>query len=334
MVTIKQVAAHAGVSFKTVSRVVNHDSTVKDANREKVLKSIKELGYRPNRAASLTRRKKSNIYAIIADELLSVPYTFDIIRGAQEIAWKKNKELLILNVNDTQESIDRAIESLLEYRVEGVIYSAMYHRAIQVADELKKIPTILANCFPAEDNLPCVVPDEVQAGEEITTALINQGYRRIAFLNLNEDIVAAKGRKKGVIKAFKQHKLPLDDLLIESVIIKQNDGVERSTSRESAARIIDNFNRKYNKKDIYFMGFHPYNPPNEEEQEFLLDPTGDTTDLPDSKIEFSMMLIQKFSQLYEASDRLHRMGYYDKWPEDYYHEVVSSRQKQYKKLFM
>ena len=67
--------------------------------------------------------------------------------------------------------------------------------------------------------------------------------------------------------------------------------------------IVDNFNGRYNKKDIYFMGFHPYNPPNKEEQEFLLDPTGDTSDLPDSKIQFSMMLIQKFSQLYEASDR-------------------------------
>ena len=97
--------------------------------------------------------------------------------------------------------------------------------------------------------------------------------------------------------------------------------------------IIDNFNGRYNKKDVYFMGFHPYNPPNKEEQEFLLDPTGDTSDLPDSKIQFSMMLIQKFSQLYEASDRLHRMGYYDEWPTDYYHEVVSSRQQQYKKLF-
>ena len=97
--------------------------------------------------------------------------------------------------------------------------------------------------------------------------------------------------------------------------------------------IIDNFNGRYNKKDIYFMGFHPYNPPNKEEQEFLLDPTGDASDLPESKIEFSMMLIQKFSQLYEASDRLHRMGYYDEWPTDYYHEVVSSRQQQFKKLF-
>ena len=97
--------------------------------------------------------------------------------------------------------------------------------------------------------------------------------------------------------------------------------------------IIDNFNGRYNKKDIYFMGFHPYNPPNKEEQEFLLDPTGNMSDLPESKIEFSMMLIQKFSQLYEASDRLHRMGYYNEWPTDYYHEVVSSRQQQYKKLF-
>ncbi|HEA15585.1 MAG: LacI family DNA-binding transcriptional regulator [Pseudoalteromonas prydzensis] len=252
MVTIKQVAAHAGVSFKTVSRVVNHDSTVKDINREKVLTAIKELGYRPNRAASLTRRKKSNIYAIIADELLSVPYTFDIIRGAQEIAWQKNKELLILNVNETQISIDRAIQSLLEYRVEGVIYSAMYHRQVQVSDELKKIPTILANCFPAQNNLPCVVPDEVQAGEEITTALIRKGYRKIAFLNLNEDIIAAKGRKQGVINAFKRQGLSLDDLYIESVIISQPDGSELSTSRASAARIIEQF-----KPDAIICGQDP-----------------------------------------------------------------------------
>ena len=97
--------------------------------------------------------------------------------------------------------------------------------------------------------------------------------------------------------------------------------------------IVDNFNGRYNKSDVFFMGFHPYNPPNKEEQQFLLDPTGNASDLPESKIQFSMMLIQKFSQLYEASDRLHRMGYYDEWPTDYYHEVVSSRQQQFEKLF-
>jgi len=252
MVTIKQVATHAGVSFKTVSRVVNNDPSVKRVNREKVLEAIKELGYRPNRAASLTRRKKSNIFAIIADELLNIPYTFDIIRGAQEVAWQQNKELLILNVNETQASIDKAIESLFEYRVEGVIYSAMFHREVSLASELEGIPTILANCFPNNPIFPCVVPDEEQAGEEITTALIRKGYNRIAFLNLNEDIIAAQGRKKGVINAFKNNNLPLSNLLIESVIHGQPDGSEISNSREAASRIIDEF-----KPDAIICGQDP-----------------------------------------------------------------------------
>ena len=98
-------------------------------------------------------------------------------------------------------------------------------------------------------------------------------------------------------------------------------------------KIIDNFNNQYNKKDIYFLGFHPKNPPTEQDQEFLLNPTGDQSNLPRSTIDFSMMLIQKFSQLYEASDRLKRMGYYDKWPKEYYDDVVLSRQQLYIKLF-
>lgn len=98
-------------------------------------------------------------------------------------------------------------------------------------------------------------------------------------------------------------------------------------------KIIDNFNNQYNKKDLYFLGFHPKNPPTDEEQEFLTNPSGNKSDLPHSTIDFSMMLVQKFSQLYEASDRLKRMGYYDKWPKEYYDDVVAQRQEQYEKLF-
>ena len=98
-------------------------------------------------------------------------------------------------------------------------------------------------------------------------------------------------------------------------------------------KIIDKFNDKYNSDDHYFMGFHPYSPPNDEDHKFLTNPTGDTTNLPESKIQYSMMLIQKFSKLHKESGKLKRMGYYDKWPKGYYNEVVESRQKQYKKLF-
>ena len=95
---------------------------------------------------------------------------------------------------------------------------------------------------------------------------------------------------------------------------------------------IDEYNDWYNKKDIFFMGFHPDNPANEEEQEFLVTPNGDAPTV-DSELEYSMILAQKFSQLQEASDKLHRIGYYDKWPSGYYKDVVVSRAKTYKRIF-
>ena len=80
------------------------------------------------------------------------------------------------------------------------------------------------------------------------------------------------------------------------------------------------------------MGFHPHNPANEEEQEFLVTPNGDTPTV-ESDLEYSMMLAQKFSQLQEASDKLHRIGYYKLWPTGYYKDVVVSRAKTYKRIF-
>ena len=95
--------------------------------------------------------------------------------------------------------------------------------------------------------------------------------------------------------------------------------------------IIDSYNFWYNRKDIYFMGFHPRGTPTLEEHAFLVDPGPDES--YDGELEYSMMLIQKFSQLQEASGKLHRQGYYKKWPNGYYQDVVVSRQKTYKRIF-
>ena len=103
-------------------------------------------------------------------------------------------------------------------------------------------------------------------------------------------------------------------------------------SLEDFQTVIDEYNDWYNKKDIFFMGFHPHNPANEEEQEFLVTPNGSTPVIENS-IDYSMMLAQKFSLLQEASDKLHKAGYYDKWPKGYYQDVVVSRAKTYKRIF-
>ncbi|WP_273071761.1 LacI family DNA-binding transcriptional regulator [Alteromonas australica] len=251
MVTIKDVAAHAGVAFKTVSRVVNNDPTVKPKNRERVLKAIEELGYRPNRAAQMTRRKKSGVVGFIADELLRVPYTFDLIRGAQDLAWQHNKELMVLNVNVNKYSVEGAVNHLFEHRVEGIIYAAMYHREVRLPSQFSEVPTVLANCFDSDGKFPSIVPDEQEAAREITANILSKGYKRIAFLNLNENIIAAKLRKKGVEQAFADAKQSPDNLVIESVIIG-DENEERSITRKRAAELIKDF-----KPDAILCGQDP-----------------------------------------------------------------------------
>lgn len=251
MVTIKDVAAHAGVAFKTVSRVVNNDPTVKPKNREKVLKAIQELGYRPNRAAQMTRRKKSGIIGFIADELLRVPYTFDLIRGAQDLAWRHNKELMVLNVNVDKYSVEGAVDHLFEHRAEGIIYAAMYHREVSVPSQLAEVPAVLANCYDSSGLYPSIVPDEKEAAREITQTLLDKGYQRVLFLNLNENIIAGRLRKAGVEQAFAENNLNTENVVIESVIVRENQ-TERSVARERAADLITRF-----KPDAILCGQDP-----------------------------------------------------------------------------
>ena len=93
----------------------------------------------------------------------------------------------------------------------------------------------------------------------------------------------------------------------------------------------EDFNEWYNRKDFYFMSFHPSNPATEKEQEFLVYPQGKSPEV-ESNLKYSMMLVQKFSQLQQASDKLKKQGYYSQWPKGYYRDVVVSREEKYKKI--
>jgi len=104
-----------------------------------------------------------------------------------------------------------------------------------------------------------------------------------------------------------------------------------SYSPDDLHEATEDYNYWYNKKDIYFMSFHPNNPATIDEQEFLVAPEGEIPQV-DSDLKYSMMLVQKFSQLHQASDKLKKQGYYSKWPKGYYRDVVVSREEKYKKI--
>ncbi|MCU4677024.1 LacI family DNA-binding transcriptional regulator [Catenovulum sp. 2E275] len=240
MVTIKQVAKRAGVSFKTVSRVVNNDPTVKPENREKILAAIEELGYQPNIAARMIRKKKSDVIGFISDEISTTPSSVDIIRGAQDMAWEKGKTLMVFNLNQKDANPAQLFDECTQHRAEGVIYGAMYHQAVELPETFSKLPTVMVNCFDPLQKYPAIVPDDRQAAYYITRQLLAKGYKRIAFLNLNPDIIAAKLRLAGFQQALTEHGLDESQAIVKTVE-QVNDNEVIDVTREVTLDVLENF---------------------------------------------------------------------------------------------
>src|SRR5690606_27470238 len=121
-VTIRDVAQRAGVSFKTVSNVVNDFPHVAPATRAKVLAAIDELGYRPNQAARHLRQGTSGFLALVLPEIVN-PYFSTLAslvgQAAKEEGWAVVVEETGADTRREQEAVDELSSRL----VDGVIFS-------------------------------------------------------------------------------------------------------------------------------------------------------------------------------------------------------------------
>ncbi|MEV4687435.1 LacI family DNA-binding transcriptional regulator [Microbacterium sp. LWH3-1.2] len=210
-VTMADVARHAGVSRSAVSFVLNDRRSVSIAEdtRDRVLAAAAELGYRPNAGARALAKKQSDWYGLVT-EIVTAPFAVDIIKGAQDRALVDEKYLLIASTESDPAVETAAIERLLEQRVEGLIYAATWHRAVELPEVAREVPTVLVNCFDAEGRYPAVVPDERTGGRRATERLLAAGHRRIGFINLDPDIPAAVGRLSGYHEVLQEAGIAAD----------------------------------------------------------------------------------------------------------------------------
>ncbi len=220
--TIQDVANRAGVGTTTVTRVLNGHPYVSEATRQKVMTAIAELNYRPSFSARQMRTRSSRLIGFLTDEVITTPWAVHIIKGAEEALWEDGKMLLVVNVGHDPEKTESAIEILLERQVEGIIYAASFHRAVELPENIKQVPTVLADCFAVDRSLPSVVPNEVQGGYDATRCLLQKGHRRIGFINLGSNylnkenpVPAATGRLKGYKQALAEYEIPFDETLLK-----------------------------------------------------------------------------------------------------------------------
>ena len=214
MTTIKTVAERAGVSLKSVSRVLTAPDTVSEKTRARVFAAVEELNFVPDRRAQAMRSGRSGVIGLLTDVVASTPCSIDIVKGVEEALAERRMSLLIGNMENRSESSNSILRSFRAGRVEGVIYAASYHREVSGFEPLH-LPSVMVNCFNRSGNLPTVTPDEESGGHSVGAHLIALGHRRIAYLTLSPEIEATRLRLNGLVRALREAGLTVpDDLAV------------------------------------------------------------------------------------------------------------------------
>ena len=214
--TMRDVARRAGVSLKTVSRVVNGEDGVRADTTEKVNAAISALGFRRNDIARALRggKRTRSLGLVIKD--VANPFYSLIARGVEEVA-RTNDLLVISGCSDEDPARERhLIRSLCERRVDGllVVPSGNDHRYL-IPEINMGTPAVFID-RPPEDALQAdvVLIDNAGGARAAVTHLIEHGHRRIACLVDLPGIFTARERRRGYDDALREHDVPVDESLI------------------------------------------------------------------------------------------------------------------------
>ncbi len=215
-VTIKDVAADAGVSITTVSHVLNEVAGKRIAaeTRGRVQESAARLGYAANPVARTLRTQRSQSVGFIGDEIATTPFAGRTILGAQDGIRARGAVLLVTNTGYDKDLERREIRALLDRRVDGVLYAAMYHRVLEVPTDLLGGPVVVVNARTEQSGISWVVPDEYAGGWDAAEVLLAAGHRRVAMVGNSDDIPASHLRADGFLARCAASGLAVDDVTV------------------------------------------------------------------------------------------------------------------------
>jgi len=230
MATIYDVARVAGVSPKTVSRVLNGDAPVKKDTKDAVDKAIAELGYVPSTAARAMRSNKSGLVGLITGAISLLPNRSEnsglpdlyIVQGIQRAMEASGKTLLIADTGGQMDRVPQLIRTFEEHRVEGLLYVAAHHREVSLPPVSPSTKLVLANCFDNKGT-PSVLPNDYQGQYNLVNSLIAKGHRRIGYLALSHHLVATGLRISGYQDALSEAGIEVVPELLVPVEIDISD---------------------------------------------------------------------------------------------------------------
>ena len=200
--TIREVAERAGVSVKTVSRVLSGHDSVREQTRARIEAVMAGMEYFPSAAARSLRGRRTGIVSLITDHLTTTPHSFELVKGVQSVCDERGALLMIGKTDDNPETFQRLVAEFRRHRTDAIIKATMHHRRVRIRGTFTTCPLVLVNCFEAENRYPSLVPDDRGGAYAATRFLLMKGHRRIAFLGLSPDMVATQLRGAGYRRAL------------------------------------------------------------------------------------------------------------------------------------
>ncbi len=203
--SLKDVAARAGVSARTVSNVVNGAARVSEETRRRVQEAIDELGYRPNLAARSLRAGRTGIIGLAIPELHS-PYFGELAGLLVDEAGRRSWTVIIDQTHGDAEAERRLLKGDGGRVMDGLIISPWALEAQEVADIARPLPVVLLGERNAQGRADRVTVDNVAAADEATTHLLTLGRRRIAAIGLQPHLAngTAEQRAEGYRRALRR----------------------------------------------------------------------------------------------------------------------------------
>lgn len=186
-ITLKDVAAKAGVSAITVSRVINQPEKVSEPLRQRVQVVIDALGYIPNQFASSLASAKSHVIGVVIPSLSNIVFN-EVLRGVYKVAGKSGYKVLLADTHYSPLEEEKMVRTLLSQTPQGMIVTGGDQtRACRTMLEKAQIPVVQIMELLGDPIDMNIGFSHWQAGYDIVNQLLASGYAQIGFIGARMD---------------------------------------------------------------------------------------------------------------------------------------------------
>ncbi|WP_231563092.1 LacI family DNA-binding transcriptional regulator [Microbacterium mangrovi] len=214
---MREVAALAGVSAKTVSRVFNDDPHVLPETRETVEKAMRELNYVPNALATTFRAGRTAALGVAVPDLVD-PFFAAIARAIDEVAAGHGMSTLVTSLGSDPDAEQGIVERLLGRQLTGLIITPVSTDQHWLTRWQDHTPMVFIDRAPQHLVADSFTYDDVGGSIAAVSHLIDKRHRRIAYIGHDPELVTEVDRRSGYRKALERHGIPYDpDLVVEHV---------------------------------------------------------------------------------------------------------------------